>query len=267
MFDQNSTQQTMGGYQFNGYSQAQQPKVMNYLTPEEIQQLQKKSDVFNLSLTATEDLQARCNHRVPDGSTDSLKFDPETGFATCTICGYKFRPIDPDVSKESIQEAVNQVVDILQTIKILYTDLPVQAAAEYYRIIPLITKIPQLFDFACKNFTKHEYNAWSYNNMSQGGLALFQALQNNFGGGMMQQPQFNPYVAAPQQPVGYPQANPFGYPGASQQMAAPMGYQPQTQGFAYAPQQPVAPAAPAPAVAPAAPAPEAEAKVTTTVNV
>lgn len=278
MFDQsNGQQQQMGGYFYNGYPAQAQPKVMNYLTAEEIEQLQKKEGSFNLCLTETESLQARCNHRTKDGVSDALKLDPITGEATCTICGYKFRPVDTDTSMENIIDATNKVVDILQTIKLLYTDLPAQAAIEYFQIIPLITKIPKLFEFACKAFSKHEYNAWSYNQANMGGMALLANLQNGFGGGFGfgQQPQFNAYAPQPNQPVGYPQqqpmmgANPFGYPGAQPVQPMMGGYQPQNPGYQFQPGQaaPVAPAAAPVATPEAAPAPTAETTVTNTVTV
>ena len=142
----------------------------------------------------------------------------------------------------------------------MYRELPAAAFREYFQIIPLIEKIPQLFEFAAKDFAKHEYNAWSYNNYNMGGAAMFQNLSNMFApnmnapqGGYMGQPQQAPMGFgyqqgfAPQQPMGYPQqmgqpapiGNAFGYPGASMgQPQQPQGYAPSTpQGFQYTPNQ------------------------------
>ena len=258
-----------GGYQFNGMQNGQMPKIPNVLNAEEIKELQQQRSQFSLGLTKKESLQAACNHRTADGMQDTLVYDNVTGIATCTICGYQFRPVEAEATYETIKEASDRLVDILQTIKIMYTDLPAEAAKEYFQIIPLIGKVPQLFEFAAKNFAKHEYNGWSYNNHNMGGIAMLQNLSSMFGGGMqpnfVQQPQFNGYAMNPQQPVGYPNGmapqmpvqNPFGYPGASApmgmapQMGAPVpqqpaGYAPQTQGYAYQPNvaAPDAPAAP-----------------------
>lgn len=291
MFDQtygNPYQQ--GGYQFNGMQGGQVPKIPNVLNAEEIKELQQQRNVFSLGLTKKEILQAQCNHRTADGMSDTLVYDNVTGIATCTICGYQFRPIEADASYDTIKEATDRIVDILQTIKIMYTDLPAEAAKEYFQIIPMIAKIPQLFEFAAQNFAKHEYNAWSYNSHNMGGIAMLQNLSTMFGGGMQpqyqQQPQFNGYAMGAGQPVGYPNGmapqqpmmmpgqNPFGYAGAS--MAQPTmpnpamapqqpvnGYAPQTQGYSYQPN-----AAAAPNVeAPAAPNVTAEDTVKQTVNV
>lgn len=262
--------QQPAGYQFNGFGAPQaQPKVKNLLTAEEIKELMQTGTQFSLGLTQKEVLQSRCNHRSADGTTDTLVFDPNTGIARCTICGYEFKPIDAETSIDSIKDSVSSIIDILQTIKILYTDIPADAAAEYFQIIPLIGKIPALFEFAAKCFNKHEFNAWNYQNYNMGGMAMLQNLGNIFGSpvgfGAAQQPMMNP-----QQPVGYPQqpmmGNAFGYPGASQPMMG--GYQPANPGFAYTPG--AAPVAPAPAAtpAPAAPAaPAADTTVTQTVTV
>ena len=268
----------MGGYMYNPQMIQQQPKVMNVLTDEEIKTLQQTANQFSLGLTEKESLQAVCNHRKADGSEDSLVYDQLTGIARCTICGYEFRPVDENTSIDDIRDLCDKTVDILQTIKLLYTDLPANAAREYFQIIPLIKKIPQLFEFAAKNFAKHEFNSWQYNNQNMGGIAMLQNLAAAFGAGqpmMMGQPAMQPMgqpMMGGVQPMmgqpmtmGQPAVNPFGFPGASQ---------PMNQGFAYQPGQvqpqvaptvptPAPAAAPAEATAPAAaPTETVQAKVT-----
>ena len=265
----NQQQMGMGGYFYNPQMVQQQPKVMNVLSDEEIKTLQQTANQFSLGLTEKEMLQAACNHRVADGSHDSLVFDSLTGIARCTICGYEFRPVDENTSIEDIKDASLRIVDILQTIKLLYTDLPANAAREYFQIIPLIMKVPQLFEFAAKNFAKHEFNTWQYNNQNMGGIAMLQNLGAMFGAGqptaqpafqqpMMGQPQPQmmagyPQAAYPNMAPQQPQMNPFGFAGASQTQ----------QGYAYQPGQVQTPVAPT--VAPVAPAaaPTQEATVTT----
>lgn len=260
----------MGGYNYQGMAQPVQ-KFNNVLTPEQIKQLQQKGNQFSLSVTEEDILRGVCNHRNADGTGDALTMDPLTGVAMCTICGYKFRPIEPNVSPEEIKEDVERIVDILQTIKLMYVDLPAEAANEYFPIIPLIEKIPQLFEFAAKNMAKHETYNWQYNNRNMGAVSMLNNLQNIFAGNMgfnpaMQQPQ-QPMMGAPMGMGGYPMmSNGFGYPGAGAPMGNPAlnnGYTPQTAGFQYVPGQ-----QPAPTVAPTAPeAPVAEATVTQNVTV
>ena len=249
----------MGGYQFNGMAPQATMKVQNVLSEAEIKELQSTASQFSLGLTDREMLQAACNHRSADGSSDTLVIDPKTGLCRCTICGYEFKPVDSDTSYESIKEACDRITDLLQTIKIMYTDLPAQAAREYFPIIPLIGKIPQLFQFAAKCFAKHEYNGWSFNQQSMAGAAMYQNLSNIFGAGMqpMQNPAFaGGFMNAPQAPNG------FGYPGASQPQPQP--FVPQG-GYAYTPGQ--TPAAVPTVAAPVAPEAAPTDTVKQTVNV
>lgn len=203
--------------------QTQETKFHNVLTPDQINRLTAKVNQFSLAMTDEERLRGICNHRNKEGTSDTLVQDPITGEYTCQICGYRFRPVDPNLTTDEIQEAVNTIVDILQTVKLMYTDLPADAAADYFQIIPLIEKIPQLFEFAGKTMSKYSLND-QYAGRNMGTMQMFNNLNALFGGGMgFQQPAY-------QQPAGYPQQAGFGYPGAS------AGYMPGTTGFQYTPQ-------------------------------
>ena len=261
-------QQPAWGYNgFQGAPQAME-KTFNSLTQEEIERLQKKENTFSLAITQDERLRGICTHRRPDGLGDTLIEDPVTGLMKCTICGYSFKPADSNTSPEVIRDAVDTVEDFLQTIKLMFIDLPVDAAREYFQIIPLLEKIPQLFDYAAKNLAKHNQYGWSYDNRNMSTYNMFANLQGMFGNGMMGQP------VAPQQPMGAPagfpnaayqqpmMGNGFGFQGASQVNPA---YAPNTTGFAYTPTQATTPADPTVTPAPQA-APEADVNVTTTVK-
>lgn len=253
------------GFQYTGATQVE--KHHNVLTPEQIKRLQQNSAEFSLAITEDEMLRGICNHRTPDGESDSLVYDQETGLATCTICGYTFKPIDRNISIDEIREATTNIVDILQTIKLLFLDLPANAAQEYFQIIPLIEKIPKFFELAAKSMTRHEANNWQYNGRNMGAVNMFQNLQNVFA--TMNQPMQpngmpmggpgygyagtatpNPFTGAPQMNPG---ANPAFGMGANPGMA---GYNPQQaqQGFQFTPDpqqatQPVQPTVAQPAEA------------------
>lgn len=281
MFDQSMQGNMMNGganynYNYNGFTPEQAVKVHNTLTPEEIDTLMAKEGQFSLQMTRDEYLKGICNHRSKDGTHDMLVFDPTTGEARCAICGYKFRPIDASVNSDTIKEAVENIIDILQTIKIMYIDLPAEASKEFMQIIPLIGKIPQLFEFAVKNTMKHEDYNWRYRNMNMGSMAMLNNLESLFSGTPMMNQQYygNPNMAGmnwggypgamggamnmPQQPPmgnmvppnGAVQPNPaavspFGYPGASMNQAQNVnpaftgGYNPNTpNGYSYNPNDP-----------------------------
>ena len=249
----------MPNYMYNGMAPQQIQKFNNFLTDEEIKSLQAKKDDFNIAPTNTEIAKARCNHRSQDGTSDTLTVDPLTGKVRCSICGYEFLPLDADTSIDAIKESTSKLLDILQTIKLLFWDFPVDAAREFFQIIPYIEKIPRLYEYAANNFAKHDNPAyWSLANKNIGTIQQFQNLQNLFAGGMMfQQPMYQQQPMqpqfAPQAPAGYPQAayapqpNPFG--GFAQPTVA---YQPMTSGFQYN-AQPTAPEVQPTVVAPQAP--------------
>ena len=223
MFDQNQMpqMQPMGGYAYNGFQgqpQATQ-KFNNVLTADQIKRLQQNTEQFQIGLTEEEMLRAVCNHRSVDGMSDSLVFDKMTGIARCTICGYEFRPADASESIENIKDAVERVIDYIQTVKIMYYDFPASAAQEYFPIIPLLSKLPKLFEFAAKNMSKHEAYGWAYNNYNMGAVQMLNNLNSMFGGmnGMgYQQPMMNPQMQQPQFQQA-PTMNPFN---AQQPMAA-----------------------------------------------
>jgi hypothetical protein len=227
------------------------PKFNNMLTPEQIDRLQNKANEFNLSLTEDESLRAICNHRSPDGMRDTLIQDPVDGSVRCSICGYQFTPVSMSIDKEQITNTVLGLIDILQTIKLLFVDFP-KSASNFFTIIPLLEKVPELFDLAAKNLKKYESANGGYYmaNNSIGAVQALANLGNIFGaGGMFNQPMQQNF-GAPMGMMGQPQMagnpafgmNPFGFPGASQP-----GYTPNTAGYQYVPgQQPQAPQQSAP---------------------
>lgn len=209
----------MGYNQYTGAQPQQMVTRPNVLTAEEIESLQKKGAEFSITISNEERMRSICNHRSADGSQDTLVEDPATGQFVCQICGYKFNALDPNTSYEDIRDAINKVEDIMQTTKMLYVDFPQDAAREYWQTIALLEKLPQLFQFAAKNFMKHESNTWNFRNGNMNSFQMYQNLMNAFGGGMMA--GYNPSMSAPMgggMPMG---TNPM-Y-GSTPSMGAPMG--------------------------------------------
>ena len=234
------------------------------LTAEEMESLKQTTEEFTLGITNREKLVAICMHRDLNGKS-ALAPDPTTNEVTCLICGEKFQVVDR-CSEQDIQNAVDNLLDILQTTKTLYVDMPSDAARNFYTIIALIKKIPGLYKISTDNFSKHENamnGAWTFNS-GYGMLNEYNALA-----GSMFNPYMNPMMGMGQPQMGMPQANgavygqqmmpgnnPFGYGMPS--TAPTPGYAPQMSGYVYNPTQA------APVAAPAAEAPKAdEATVTT----
>jgi hypothetical protein len=274
MFEQNPgfgypTQPQM---MYNGIAPQQMPKRSNVLTDEEIKKLQSNRTAFTLTITEDEHLRAACNHRTADGMNDALDQDPDDpNGVICKICGQKFVPIMTDSPQDYVQDITNEFINLLQTIKIMFVDLPVDAARQFFDIIPLAAKTPELFKLASQNLAKYEnYNMYGYQGQSQNSMVLLNNFMNMAGSGngfgfQQAQPvyQQQPMMGTPNPAFG---GNPFGYAGASQFGGYGTGYQPGTQGFQYNPGVAPTPAA-QPVAQEAAPAPAAEATTTETVNV
>lgn len=260
MFEQNAT--TGFGFptpqpqmMYNGIAPQQMPKRNNVLTDEEIKKLQSNRAQFTLTITEDEHLRAICNHRAADGMGDALDQDPEdpTGVGVvCRICGQKFTPIMTDSPQEYVQQITTDFINLLQTIKIMFVDLPVDAGRQFFDIIPMASKTPELFNLAAKNLAKYDnYNVYGYQGASTSAMGLLNNFMNMMGSGNGFGYQGQPVYQQPQMNTAY--GNPFGFAGASQ-FGQPMGYQPAMQGFQYNP-----------AAAPQA-APEAKPAETTTVT-
>lgn len=234
---------------FNGVQPQQMPKRNNTLTDEEIKKIQANRTQFTLAISEDEHLRAICNHRTADGLNDALETDPEDpNVVVCKVCGQKFTPIMTDSPADYVQNITDEFINLLQTIKIMFVDLPNDAARQFFDIIPMAKKTPELFSMAAKNLAKYEnYGMYGYQNQSQSAMGLLNNFMNMMGSGnafgyQQAQPVYQQNMMGANPVFG---TNPFGYPGASQ--FGQSGYQPGTQGFQYTPQQPQANPADAPA--------------------
>lgn len=258
------------------------------LTPEEFDFLNKNKAGFSLNATQEEITAALCNH-VNQNHTSALIMDDDGVSCHCTVCGYKFNPV-PELTKEEVQSAVNMVINVFQTLKIMWRSIDPTALREFVKVIPYLAKLPDAFEIAKNDFKKYENQNMFASNTPASAFSIFGSIvgPNNYAGyangysgyGMPQQPMYgyapqpNPY--APQQPVapqyGAPQPNAYapqpmpGYGvGGNPLYQQPNPYAPQPvmnppQGFAMNPQGAAAPAPQTQTAAANAPAPQASAQ-------
>lgn len=192
-------------YAPNGY---QKPVMTQPLTEEEMAILKDKGGAFTTKVTKEDMLKAYCTHKK-NGAI--VAFQNPDGTWTCPICGETFseRPL----TKESLEEDIKAVLDDIQMIKLSYVDIPVEIARQYFPIVPLIQKIPQLGVIAANNFAKYEAGATTTTGSNPYGMAAYNQLMMggaiapmyNYGGQMMQQPMMAPMYQQPmmqgQQPM------------------------------------------------------------------
>lgn len=275
--------QMMGGVPYNNgmtYAQQNMPKQSNPLTTEEIQLLRRKDNPFSLQITNEQRLKGICFHLDENGNNAIIT--NQDGSNYCPICGHTW--FSQDVTEEEAKDITQRFISLLQNIKTMYINFPDKAAREFFQIIPLCEKVPELLKIASDIFRNYEGMAGGYMN-GNNPFALFNQIgsgvygmgmgmgYNPYNAGynpnMQQYAQTNPAMyqqpqqqMAAQAPVA-PAANPFvqqAPQGYNNGYAAPAGYQPQTQGYAYQPgqvpaqpqvaPQPAQQAAPAPQQAP-----------------
>lgn len=245
---------------FPGYGQAQMynapqktPRFTNPLTEEDKKSLRNDAK-FSLYVSDKDMKRAICTHK--DGNQISLKENAD-GTVTCWICGETFRMVD--AGENEVKAVTTDFVDVLNSIKTYYLDIPEGVVREFFQMIPFIEKTPEMYDLALKNFKSYEMVTPTMYNPSQQLFNFYDQVSAPgyymppYGG--FQQPQQG-YGFAPQQPA-------FQQPvyGAPQGYAAPMPQNVQpVGGFGYvdngmapgmvqaqsAPQQPAAPVTPMP---------------------
>lgn len=251
----------------NGYGYSLHPQqeniIMNQtLTKEEVSKLRNGNKGFRLSVTEDDCLREMCSHKDPETHNMTL-VDNHDGTVTCNICGSRFSLVD-DLSDEQVQDATDEIYDIIQTAKTNFGPVPIEAGRALYRSFAFIKKIPEFYSVA-RNYRNKWANA-GYN------------LEQNNGGGawananMLMNPmysmmpgQMGGYGAPPMnmgQPMGgyaqpqmTPQPNvmpgaPVMQPGQTVQGSMMGGYNPMMGGQAQNVDRPVGIVEPAPQAGP-----------------
>ena len=97
------------------------PKTGNWLSGEKYQLLQKGLSQFKLSVTEEELAKGQCNHYNLNGTSALIPDQDGSGGCTCAICGTHFT--SREFAQEDVQNATQNILDILNTIKILYLSI------------------------------------------------------------------------------------------------------------------------------------------------
>ena len=182
-----------------GYVKPKLPDPTNPLSKEDMALLKQKAPQFSLAVSQVEALKAICTHRDQNGETLIQNTD---GTVTCSICGTTFTPVSAD--PETIAQVFKSVVDVLETIKIMYMDIPNDVTKSYFQMIPYLEKGPQLYKIANDHYSRYSNSSVMSRDYGQGNaFALYSAMMN-------------PGMAMG---MGMPQQMPYGQPGMAQQPA------------------------------------------------
>lgn len=150
MYYQNPNAQYMGAF-----TQGQQVDNIPWTNPLDDkgrELLKQKEPEFVLKATEEELLRSSCTHRDPQKRCATLVQDPNTGTWKCTQCGAVFNIVDLPIEK--IEEYVYGMIDILQTSKLMYVNMPPQTVTSFYQMIPFLEKVPKLYQTAQNIFKK-----------------------------------------------------------------------------------------------------------------
>ena len=153
------------GYPMNyGYNRPKMPNPTNPLSKEDMALLKQKAPQFSLAVSQVDALKAICTHRDAEGEKLIQNND---GTVTCAICGTTFRPVqaDPETVKQIFESAVN----CLETIKIMYMDIPDDVTKAYFQMTPYLEKGPQLYKIANDHYQRYSGSSVMSGNYNNGG--------------------------------------------------------------------------------------------------
>lgn len=158
-----------------GYAKPKLPEPTNPLSNEEMALLKQKAPQFSLAVSQVDQLQAICTHRNQNGDTLVQNAD---GSVTCTICGKTFTPVNAD--QQTVEQIFKSVVDVLETMKIMYMDIPNDVTKGYFQMIPYLEKGPQLYKIASDHYSRYGNSSVMSKDYNNGGnaFALYSALMN-----------------------------------------------------------------------------------------
>lgn len=215
-----------------GNPQQQQMVLTNSITDEEAKEIQQKpGGNLNVNIDRSDAIKAMCSHKSEKGDPVCMLNDG-SGNVICQICKTVWNP--NLLSRDEVEVLVNQIVDQMENDKWI-GNLPTQLVRDFYLLIPMLKKWPEIHEYAINSYNKLTGNQYMYNAQDYGAQQMFSSLMGGtlynpagyYGQPMYQQPygqqpQQMPnqqYVPGqqPQAPVNNPAVNP---------MQAPYGYNP-----------------------------------------
>lgn len=242
MFE-NNNMMGFNGYQMGGYppqpgmQYAPRPtaKMTQTLTAEQIKSLRNNGGTFDLNISPEQGLKAICTHKE---NGNIVLVENSDGTVTCPICGANFTLCY--LENNQVEEVVRAVTDVIQSVKTMYLDIPEEMAKNYMMVLPLLEKLPKLYEISRNNFNMYDQsnvtnqtgNMFGFNALNAFASPAFATMPGMMGNG---NPAFGMNMAAPMNPGFMPQAGFMPQPGYPQQpvgnpfMYNDPGYQAQVQ--------------------------------------
>lgn len=175
---------TFYGNQMMGqmYNQ-EQVQFTQPLSPEEVKELRKNDDFFSLKVSTNDLNRAVCTHKIP--GTNQYSIEPcndNSGDVVCTICGARFNP--DELTEEKVKKSVHDIVNVLESIKLMYTTIPTGVARQFFAMIPFLKKTEQLYKIAVDCYIRTNPSAGVTQDVYNTN-GLLNSYRQIIGGGMM----------------------------------------------------------------------------------
>lgn len=204
-----------------GYGAKPAAKFTQPVTPEMSRMIHQEEDQLDVKISKIDSIKNQCTHKEPGTGNMAIVANADNT-VTCRTCGETFHLIAPEEADGVIKDAVEKVVDTMQSLKLFYVDAPVEFVKEYFQCITLLKKLPAIYKKGAANFSSYEVysgNAYPVYNGWNNHQSAFTAFNN-----MM---SVNPFMGTPGQTTNPGFVDPrYGYNGGNQPM-----YQQPTQGY------------------------------------
>lgn len=190
-----------GAPAYNYYPNQQQTAQLfkNYLTPEQIAELQMNPDTFSTKLSRKEYLSSVCLHKNEQNQTVTLE-KLQNGDHKCTICQAEFFLYELDTDMEVIKGICRQMINLLQSIK-TYSLQPSEDLRNIFMMIGFIERLPYLWEKTARAFEQSVPASGLGMQQRDSNIDTFQALGSIFGGGIIPGTGFNNQGFYQQPPV------------------------------------------------------------------
>lgn len=223
------------------------PPVENALSGEEIKILMNtkpNSDKLNLNISKEDYLRAMCTHRDLNGNDAVREMTDGSKNVWCPICGAIWNPTE--VPLEEVKDAVKTLINHMENAKWI-GNYPKAVTRQYFNMLPLVRKFPDLYDYAGKSFDSVVNQRAIYNSPDNSLYNEYNQLYNGMSN------YNNPWLYYQQPNMGYqqPYQQPMGNPNPNYNVPPAPMQPPQMANPAVNPMQ-----ANAPQPAPTAPPPE-----------
>lgn len=143
----------MPNFQPQMQQQMMQPQNVNAITEEEMNFIkQSKPDMLDINVSQADNIISMCTHKH-NGMDMVQQVSDGTGDVWCPICNQRWTPTS-DTSEDEVKNLIEKLVDHMQTSKWV-GDLPTELVRDYYSMIPLLNKFPDIYKYAMRTFNKY----------------------------------------------------------------------------------------------------------------